>query len=1045
MVSSPEEEPLPSPPIEPSFGLLDLFLGTKIRTPQVAWDFLTVYELVNLACVSKSYRAQLLRGFEYLYCRDGRDYMVPYPGFPGLLRHTDTLQTTTTEDSSNGNAIAYNEHNRAGLYPHQLASLKAMHKMENSNTAFGSLRGGVLGDAPGLGKTVSTLALISSTSGKRPINPPEFWESVGTAEWLAYSSNPMAREEILKCIAPIRNYMTKEEKMDVSPPFAKNRFPTMKSFEVYLKRILRGNRTHPRITLAQWELVRQKLLDLRIGMDSRNRRLLHSEKGQRLLLERRLIRSSATLLVVPDALYEHWFQQIQNHLYLPLFADHTSVENEGSKNIARGVVYLDGLGDLANVTKGEKTLENTRNLNQRVLSAQELSGYLIVIVTFSRCRNEVRLGHADHNTNNSERRNTSTKKRNKRRRNCAPTFPQSNESLSIHRSPLLKLRWLRLMIDEGHQMEEDEDLDAFIHQVAAERRWVISGTPLTGNEDDGNYISDALDQLQRILKFLRHPKYGTSKQAWETEVKEPFVSKKSRTNLLTVLKEIMVMHRKQDLNLPKPRFLQIEREVDIPREVETQITTTATNYGSLQNPYGMFPYKLDSYLHSPEFQSLVDDAQAKYIVESMRTARENRNALCKSHNARSNLDHRPIKGVVYSSSNKDLLSVSDSILRKVQQENVAELYHNSKIGDMSAELERFRHGSKMYRECPICKGENATIHTSCDRYLMEVVSIPTGRRYLIEAERILRTQNVPLARLGGEPMKHYSLNSKFWRINDELVVDIRNQTHPLLPERKPLAVWEEWGAQKCVTLAHQDNFEGKDWFFGPLPTNPDHASNGPIEMEFLLKKWQHCGEYHRSKWYRGPKLLDTPILKRKDDVYLMCLDAKLAHGLDLSFVTHIFLLEPINDAALLEQVTARAHRLGATGPVTIETIHVFYKCSDGFQQKVLLGKAANEASESKQKRKHNHQGLASHQNRKALLNTVVCSHCYRPFDSKALAETHERTLCPQNPDNHVQPNAYHISSVYKEIRPPLPMVSSSLGGEGPGLLSNSESGHSNDS
>ena len=1033
MSSSHDEAEELAPPLEnSSFGLLDLFLGTTIRTPQVAWDFLTVYELINLACVSKAYREKLQRGFEYSYCRDGRDYIVPYPGFPGLLRHTDTLQNAV-QDESNGNAIAYNEHNRAGLYPHQLASLKAMHQMENSNTAFGSLRGGVLGDAPGLGKTVSTLALISSTAGKRPVNPPEFWESAGDAEWVAYACNPMAREEILKCIQPVRNYMTKPELVDVSPPFQKNRFPTMKSFEVYLKRILRGDRNYPRVTLSQWELVRQKLLDLRIGMDSRNRRLMYSETGRRLLMERRLIRSSATLLVVPDALYEHWFQQIQNHLYLPLFADHYSVRNEshGSKNIARGVVYLDGLGDLADVTKGEKTLENTRNLHQRVLSAQELSGYLIVIVTFSRCRNEVRLGHADSNaetTKQKKNRNTNgdTKKRNKRRRNCAPTLPQSNELLSIHRSPLLKLRWLRLMIDEGHQKEEDQDLDKFIDQVAAERRWVISGTPLTGNEDDANYINDALDQLQRILEFLRHPKYGiskSSKQAWETEVKEPFVSKKSRTKLLDVLKEIMVMHRKQDLKLPKPKFLQIEREVDIPKEVEAQITTTATNYGSVQNPYGMFPYKLDSYLHSPEFQSLVDDAQAKYIVESMRTARENRSVLCRSTNAQSNLDRRPIKGVVYSSSNKDLLSVSDSILRKIQQENVAELYHNSKIGDMSAELERFRHGSKMYRE-------NATINTSCDRYLMEVVSIQLGRRYLIEPERILRTNNVPLVRLGGEPMKHYSLNSKFWRVNDELVVDIR-QAHPLLPERKPLSVWVEWGVNKCFALAQEDNFEGRDWFFGPLPDYFDLTSNGPIEMEFLLKKWQHCGEYHRSRWYRGPKLLDTPILKRKDDVYLMCLDAKLAHGLDLSFVTHIFLLEPINDAALLEQVTARAHRLGATGPVTIETIHVFYKCSDGFQQKVLMGKAANDAAESKLKRKHNqHQGLASHQNRKALLNTVVCSHCYRPFDSKDLAEQHERTLCPQNPDNHVQPNTYHLSSVYREIRPPLPMVSSSLDSEG---------------
>jgi SNF2 family DNA or RNA helicase len=68
---------------------------------------------------------------------------------------------------------------------------------------------------------------------------------------------------------------------------------------------------------------------------------------------------------------------------------------------------------------------------------------------------------------------------------------------------------------------------------------------------------------------------------------------------------------------------------------------------------------------------------------------------------------------------------------------------------------------------------------------------------------------------------------------------------------------------------------------------------------------------------------DTPIRTEVEDVFILCLDAALAHGLDLSFVTHLFLLKPINDAALLEQVTSRAHRLGSTGPVTVKTVNVW--------------------------------------------------------------------------------------------------------------------------
>jgi hypothetical protein len=200
-----------------SFGLLDLFLGGRSRQPpEVVWEFLTVQELVNLRCVSRTYRARLEENFEYNYSRDGNNYTVPYPGFPGLLRHCDALKDATDNGNANrngnGNAITLNEHNRAGLYPHQLASLRAMHQMENNHSSnsnsnnnnigvnsivgtvpFGALRGGVLGDAPGLGKTITTLALISSTAGRRPVNPPEFWDTTGIDEgWRAFRTNPEA-------------------------------------------------------------------------------------------------------------------------------------------------------------------------------------------------------------------------------------------------------------------------------------------------------------------------------------------------------------------------------------------------------------------------------------------------------------------------------------------------------------------------------------------------------------------------------------------------------------------------------------------------------------------------------------------------------------------------------------------------------------------------------------------------------------------------------------------------------------------------------------
>ena len=79
-----------------------------------------------------------------------------------------------------------------------------------------------------------------------------------------------------------------------------------------------------------------------------------------------------------------------------------------------------------------------------------------------------------------------------------------------------------------------------------------------GNKDHPSYNANALDQLQRILYFLRHPRYGfffffkfkdqdDVKTAWENEGKQPFLDGMDRDKILCALIEIMVMHRQEDL------------------------------------------------------------------------------------------------------------------------------------------------------------------------------------------------------------------------------------------------------------------------------------------------------------------------------------------------------------------------------------------------------------------------------------------------------------------------------------------------------------------
>ena len=62
------------------------------------------------------------------------------------------------------------------------------------------------------------------------------------------------------------------------------------------------------------------------------------------------------------------------------------------------------------------------------------------------------------------------------------------------------------------------------------------------------------------------------------------------------------------------------------------------------------------------------------------------------------------------------------------------------------------------------------------------------------------------------------------------------------------------------------------------------------------------------------------LLQHEAGVGVLLMDETGSVGLDLSFVSWVFLMEPLADASLQAQVTARAHRMGAAQAVHVETL-----------------------------------------------------------------------------------------------------------------------------
>ena len=105
----------------------------------------------------------------------------------------------------------------------------------------------------------------------------------------------------------------------------------------------------------------------------------------------------------------------------------------------------------------------------------------------------------------------------------------------------------------------------FISEIPAERRWVMSGTPTVGDRD-----FESLEQLGRLLSFLRHPIFGGSNGLeWQKQVLKPFKQSQRKgridAGMVAVVKSVVVStliplcvrHTKKDVSLPAP----VEKEM----------------------------------------------------------------------------------------------------------------------------------------------------------------------------------------------------------------------------------------------------------------------------------------------------------------------------------------------------------------------------------------------------------------------------------------------------------------------------------------------------
>ena len=376
------------------------------------------------------------------------------------------------------------------LYPHQRASVAFLLSCE----ANPDQRGGVLADEPGTGKTVTMLALICKTAGRRTAPAPDVAQSrrdAAAEEWLHLG--PSFKRElvyrVLKSVqkscpdgygtfaasgaqaaAELPHYRTLVPNPPDPPDFnalrhdrAIARLLSRAAFDAAALAV-------PRAGIAYWSSAEAAaahpggpeaaahLASLAMRLEASVEAALDTHRPN-LHAPPPPLRSGATLLVVPKPLLQHWREQIAWHV------DEAALE---------GGVLLDPHALLAGGASGHSasaTAAGRAKTLRELWSAEELARCAVLVTSSERL-----------------------------------SLEQRHATATGQPSVLCEVHWARLVCDEGHHLGGGALTNAkiLLMDLPAERRWILSGTPAKETSD-----AEGCATLGGLLHFLRDPRRHT--------------------------------------------------------------------------------------------------------------------------------------------------------------------------------------------------------------------------------------------------------------------------------------------------------------------------------------------------------------------------------------------------------------------------------------------------------------------------------------------------------------------------------------------------------
>lgn len=468
------------------------------------------------------------------------------------------------------------------------------------------------------------------------------------------------------------------------------------------------------------------------------------------------------------------------------------------------------------------------------------------------------------------------------RLSCEWSYKENSVLMSVH--------WLRIMLDEGHTLGASLSLTNKLQMAMsmhASRRWVLTGTPTPHTPNS------QVTHLHPMLKFLHEEVYGGSQKSWEDGILKPFEAgcEEGHVRLLDLLQRCMISARKSDLCTIPPCVRKITLLDFTQKHAESYNELVET----VRRNILMADWNDPSHV-----ESLLNPKQWKFRSTTIRNVRL---SCCVAGH------------IKVENAGEDI-------------QETMEIFAQQGMDPLSWEFAVIKNALLVGGDCNRCNEWcRLPIVTPCKHLLClhcaaldrERCTLPgCGNPYKMQSpEDLTRPEN---------PNPKWPVPQDLIELQPSYVQDNWDPDWQATASSKVAYLVERLKSIRCMDTLERELDCAEVYQHETSRDSPNKAivfsqfleHIHVIERQLAKAGIKVAGMY--SPMHSANKMKSLLNFQNDRDCMVLLMDGSAALGLDLSFVTHVYLMEPIWDRSMEEQVVSRAHRMGATRPILVETL-----------------------------------------------------------------------------------------------------------------------------